>query len=285
MPELKKLQPATDQRALPAILEQTGLRVDDFFRNVPNLIADEDITQQKVNSIGAVSATEHGKNNYLVLLHGNKNDAHLDEYRIDRKGNRVEQWIADKHDIISSQFFVTSGFALSCVHFSTALQSDSTFRYLGDERIDNQNTYVVAFAQLPGEATITVAMTGSQRKTVQMLVQGIAWVDKSSFQIVRLRTDLLAPRPEVGLDRQTTEVTFREVRFRYIASPLWQPRAVNVYATFYGQNFRNDIAMRKIDDIVPPPKCRPTVRNHNSRSPQPFCAGAPVDKVQRFIAN
>jgi hypothetical protein len=69
---------------------------------------------------------------------------------------------------------------------------DSRFLHLGDQKIAGRDTYVIAFAQLPSQAHNTVAMTGLNRVTVHMLVQGIAWVDKSNFHILRLRTDLLS---------------------------------------------------------------------------------------------
>jgi hypothetical protein len=62
-----------------------------------------------------------------------------------------------------------------------------------------------------------------------MLTQGVAWIDKESFQFLRMRTDLLAPQPEIGLEVQTTEVDFSEVRLEDIATPLWLPRNVRVY--------------------------------------------------------
>jgi hypothetical protein len=55
-------------------------------------------------------------------------------------------------------------------------------------------------------------MRGTGGHEVDMLTQGILWVDKNSFQIFRMRTDLLVPNAEIGLDQLTTEVTFGEVR-------------------------------------------------------------------------
>lgn len=239
IPELKNLRPELDQQVLPMILQRMGLRVDSFFRNTPNLVADEDVRQQELSSTGAVNLAQDIRDEYLILLHRNRNGARLDEYRMDLKGNRVEELSTDRHYLIRSPFFVTSGFALSCIYFSTALQLESTFRYLGEQRVGRQNTYVVAFAQRPN-ATTTVTMRGSGGTEAQMLVQGVAWVDKNTFQIIKVRTDLLAPRPEIGLDRQTTDVTMSEVRLRDITPPLWLPKVVNVYVRFYAQNFKNE---------------------------------------------
>ena len=250
VPELKGLQPSLDQKGLPMILQHAGQRVDSFFRDTPNLIADEHVTQKEIRSIGAdytigayysIGAdylAQEIRDEYLILLHGDRNEAQFNEYRMDKKGNRVDELSTGRP--FRSRFFVTHGFALSCVYFSTAFQSESTFRYLGEQRIGSQNTYVVAFAQRPGHATMSETVRGSGGAEVQMLVQGVAWVDKSNFQIIKIQTDLLAPRPQVGLDRQTTEVTLSEVRFLGIASPLWLPKVVKVDIRFYGLNFRNE---------------------------------------------
>lgn len=248
VPELKGLQPSLDQNGLPMILQHAGQRVDSFFRDTPNLIADEHVRQQEIRSSGvdylaqeSISAdylAQEIRDEYLILLHGDRNEAKFDEYRMDKKGNRINELSTESP--FSSRVFVTHGFALSCVYFSTAFQSESTFRYLGEQRIGSQNTYVVAFAQRPGHATMTETVRGPRHSVVQMLVQGVAWVDKSNFQIVKIQTDLLAPRPEVGLDRQTTEVTLSEVRLPGIASPLWLPKVVKVDIRFYGLNFRNE---------------------------------------------
>lgn len=250
VPDLKGLQPSADQNGLPMILQHAGQRVDSFFRDTPNLIADEHVRQVEIRSIPADYTTgayysiptdylaHEIRDEYLILLHGDRNEAKFDEYRMDKKGNRINELSTESP--FSSRFFVTHGFALSCVYFSTAFQSESTFRYLGEQRIGSQNTYVVAFSQRPGHATMTETVRGPGHAVVQMLVQGIAWVDQSNFQIIKMQTDLLAPRPEVGLDRQTTEVTLSEVRLRGIASPLWLPKVVKVGIRFYGLNFRNE---------------------------------------------
>jgi hypothetical protein len=72
-------------------------------------------------------------------------------------------------------------------------------------------------------------MKGQSGITVQMLTQGIAWVDKGDFHIVQMQTDLLARRPEIGLDKQPLKVRFGEVRLPDVDEPLWLPRDVNVY--------------------------------------------------------
>lgn len=228
IPELKGISPPPNEQVLGAILQNTGARVDEFLANVVDTVAHEDITHQREISTGmpggTMQASQHMQDSYLILRTTDSTQQ-LVEFRMDAKGNRMDE-SADKG------FFVTSGFALSSVHFATQFQWDSRFLYLGNQKIDGRDTYVVAFAQLPSEGRIAVTVQSRGGKTFRMLCQGIAWIDKASFHLLQLRTDLLAPRPEVGLDQQTTKITYSEVRFADLATPLWLPHDVNVYIRF-----------------------------------------------------
>ena len=243
IPELKKLRPATDQQTLPGILQETAANVDGFFSHIVDLIASEKITQERLNGRGIVTASQQVRDNYLILRHATDFGADIVEYRMDSKGNRMDQ-IG-----LAKGYLVTFGFALSCNYFSSAFQPESKFRYLGDQRLGSRDTFVVAFAQQPGKATLYVTMAGQKGTRVYMLMQGIAWVDKSNFQVVRMRTDLLAPHSEIGLDQQTTDVTLGKVQLLDVASRLWLPSDVKVYLRFkafdwdhhqfYEQSYRN----------------------------------------------
>jgi hypothetical protein len=223
VPELREIRPAADQQQLAMILNKTGAEVDDFFKNVVDLVSQEEIQQERLGSFGISEVKKRMRDSYLILRRGNGARADFDEFRMDEQGNRMDE--------VSSHrgFLVTSGFALICVHFSTAFQWDSRFRYLGDQKIGGRDTYVVAFAQLPDEASLSVTMSGPRGTIAHILTQGIAWVDKENFHILRMRTDLLTRQPEIGLDRQTTKVIFSEVQLADVPTPLWLPRDVNVY--------------------------------------------------------
>lgn len=240
VPELKGIRLAADQHALPTILNKTGKEVDEFFDNLVDLVAREEIKQERLGSFGSARASESVRDSYLILRHANGTRADFDEFRMDEQGNRMDQ------AGLGRGFLVTSGFALICVHFSLEFQWDSRFRYLGDQKINGRDTYAVAFAQLPGMAHLSVTMRGPRGTAAHMLMQGVVWVDKVNFHIVQMRTDLLARQPEIGLDEQTTKVNFSEVRLQDLATPLWLPRDVNVYVKLgadgerhFEEEFRN----------------------------------------------
>jgi hypothetical protein len=82
-------------------------------------------------------------------------------------------------------------------------------------------------------------MKGTGRTDVDMLTQGILWVDENNFQIIRMRSDLLAPRNEIQLQQLTTEVIFGEVRLQDVPNPLWLPSDVDVSMDIDKHKFRN----------------------------------------------
>lgn len=220
IPELKGIHPAVDQLQLPMILQRTGSTVDQFFANIVDVVASEEITQERQTPVPARGQV---RDSYLILRRSQTGGTGFHEFRMDTEGNGPAEDGSEKG------FFVTSGFALSIVHFSTVAQWDSRFLYLGDEKVDGRDTYVVAFAQLPNQAHNTVTTKEKNGVNVDMLTQGIAWVDKSNFHIIRMRTDLLSPYPEAGLDELTTEIRFSDVRFADVAVPLWLPRTADVH--------------------------------------------------------
>ena len=238
IPDLKSLRPGLSQGELPAILQKMGHTVDDFVRDVGELIAHEDVIQEKLSTNGKIEAKRRFQDDYLIIHRGNEWGARA-EYRMDEKGKRF------KATGLAEGYLVTSGYALSCIAFATAAQSESRFRYFGEQEIDSRETYVLGFAQQPGKASFLTTLMLNGGPPLDMLTQGILWVDKNSFQIIRMRSDLLAQRNEGQLDQLTADVRFIAVQLRDVPNPLWLPGEVRVYIETYNelgknlQEFRN----------------------------------------------
>ena len=234
IPELRSLRPAAEaEQMLPIILMHTGMRVGNFFENIVDLTAHEEVGQKILTHEGSLLAKQQARYNYFILRNGQENPPRYEEYRTGGEGNRSEQ------DGVELGYAITTGFALKGIYFSPAMQPGSTFRYLGDQMLGERDTYVVAFAQRPTQTRFWGTVTG-EWGTVKILDQGVAWIDKRTFQILRIRTDLLAAHEEIGLARQTTEVTFSEVQILDVEKALWLPSDAEVYAEFQGHAFRNE---------------------------------------------
>jgi len=100
-------------------------------------------------------------------------------------------------------------------------------------------TYVVVFAQRPETAQL-IGYFNADSVIYPYLVQGIAWIDASSFQILRLRTELLGTPPKSRLAKRTTDIEYAEAHFKELARPVWMPRQVTVIVEWKGRMFQNE---------------------------------------------
>ncbi len=72
-----------------------------------------------------------------------------------------------------------------------------------------------------------------------MFSQGVAWIDTATYQIIRLHTDLLAPLPELRLEKETVNIDFNEVHFKSLKGALWLPEEATVTLDWNGKRLRN----------------------------------------------
>jgi hypothetical protein len=234
-PELKGLKSPETQQELPSLLQKLGENASTLLRNVPNLSSKEEVLQEELHydTGGRFRGFPlfSGKYSYLVLAHREGDGVRLVEYRTDLKGK-------ESHPGMEGGSALTQGFALLPLHFHPFHQAATTFRYLGRQVLDHQETYVIAFAQQPERAQLTgeISMGG---KVFHVAYQGIAWIEPTSFQIVRMRTDLLVPPLAAEVRGQTTEIWFSEVQVAAVPAPLWLPKEVVVTTFASGRVLRN----------------------------------------------
>jgi len=230
--DLDGLVPATDQKQLNSILSAVGKTVASFFQNFPNTTSLEEIHQEKLDRKQKAGDTLDRKFRYLCAAPAKAWGPGFDEYRQDLPGARTAS------QALEDGYMLTSGFASASLLFHPTYQSQAIFRYLGRQKVNGRNTYVIAFAQQPGKAR--VYGTFKFRETRMMtFTQGLAWVDPESYEITRLRTDLLVPLAEVKLERQTTEIAFAEVQFKSINKEFSLPQQVTVTVDWNGKHLQN----------------------------------------------
>jgi len=251
--ELRNLEFEENQQELDSLLADAGERVAAFFRDFPNTVSREQVRRERLGNDGKVMDSVTQSFNYSVSLDKAGN---LEESRTGSGGRTIPP------ERMSVTSFLTSGFVNLPIYFHPSHQFSSRFRYLGRE-LAEPRAYVIAFAQKPEIADIVGTFSTTDIRVpahAQLLYQGFAWVDPKTCQIVRMRTDLLAPRNDALLARATSEVWFGEVRFKSIPETFWLPQEVVVTLETYGLAFRNrhrysDYAVLTVavqDKIIPP---------------------------------
>jgi hypothetical protein len=158
------------------------------------------------------------------------------DYRIVRKqkasgGDVLDEFRTDTHDqpiddsAHNSQGPFSVGFAFMWLIFLPGSLQKANFRYLGQQEIGDRETYVLAFAQIPDGGGIGAVIKSSYGRCSAPL-QGVAWIDQSTFQIVRMQADLLAPLPGIELNQLRSILNYGPVKITGLKLLLWLPSDV-----------------------------------------------------------
>jgi hypothetical protein len=200
----------------------------------------EQVHQEKLQRRGKIAGSQDQEFNYLWLMEPDPTGPGITEYRADKSGGTATQKGLD------DGFMLTSGFTSAALYFHPLYRGEAQFRYLGRQKSGGREYYVVAFAQYPGKARVAGAfrVNGAPKSTY---FQGLAWIDAGNYEIVRLRQDLLAPLPEIRLERQTTEIDFGAVRFKKFPEEFWLPQRVSVAVDWSGKRLRNEHRYSKFE--------------------------------------
>lgn len=235
IPELKGLEPAADQSALPGTLAQAAATLENFWKNFQNTSSLETIDesrQTRQRSAGAHPEVDEAVREFrYLMLTDPDNPLHIKEYRTDLHGRPRSSELA------VSGFLQTSGFTSLPLIFGSREQHLTDYRYLGSQRVHDQACKVVAFAQHDTEDAVSRWSIEGQQ--IPVLIQGVAWIDAEGGEVVQIRTDLLAPQPRVSLGRATTVVRFAPVQFHKARGVFWLPQEVTVSIDLDAYTFVN----------------------------------------------
>jgi len=233
-PFLQKLRPARSQDQLPMVLKRVGQTVTLLLNDFPSGDGDEEVVSERPSNPRrrTRSSAKLRRFRYIAMPRTVGDFQEFEEYRTDLKGNRVDP------ASLSDFFVITSNFVSTYMYFSPADQYVSHFRYFGIQPLRERKCHVIGFAQEP-EGAARVGTFQVEDKRIGVLVQGLAWIDPETFQILRITTWGLTPRIDIGLNSQASTVDFYPVRPSGYDRVLWLPRDVTVVTNYRGTWFDN----------------------------------------------
>jgi hypothetical protein len=234
VPELRELEPAESQQDLPGILRAVGECVAAFFEDFPNTSSMEEVRSGPCGGgvLHKCGVTFKAKFNYLVVPRTEGSQL-MGEYRTDAKGVPI-----DYRSLGHAQTVLTYGFTtVPLQHFHPLNQMASRFRYFGRQMIERRETDVVGFVEVPGKYPRPTEWRHGN-SVVPLFIQGLAWIDSTTYQVLRIQTYLLAPPPDLGLESAVTRIEFSAVQLRE-ASAFWLPTKVVVDIWFNRRHLRS----------------------------------------------
>jgi len=233
LPQLAGLEPAASQEILPQILEKLGANVEAYFRSVLSTCAQEETIQQRLGADGGVEQSVKQTFRYLVIAHPEKGPLHLEEFRTDQKG------LTTGGSLLTGTV-LTERFVYLPVYLHPRYQDDTDYSFVGRQTVSGHKCFVVAFAQIP-EAAHLRAQLNEGPVSHSVLLEGLVWADATSFQIIRMFTQLLPVATESKVREFNTDVTYGEVRFPDVDVAVWLPSQVVVDIDWGSKNrkYRN----------------------------------------------
>ena len=228
IPGLKGLTVATTQDELPDLLARVGAVVDDLSQRIPDLTAQEQVTMIPPCCDPAIRMTYQ----YIAVSRKTPAGIVFQEYRTDAQ----DKVIRPKAGVGPVAF----GLIGSWLIFLPSNAQEAHFRYLGQERLGSHDSFVIIFAQIPGLVSNPVVTTVGD-VTIPVLFQGIAWIDRADFHILKLRTDMLQARENIGLQKVSSSILLGRVDIAQLALKLWLPTAVDVDIQTFGRFYQERI--------------------------------------------
>jgi hypothetical protein len=227
---VRDLEFSANQDLLASLLVKTGERVQAFFRDFSDTSSKEYVLLQKLRYSGSIDESTSRDFYYLIVYHPNEKGPILEEYRTDMKNHAVGQ------DAIPG-FFMTSGYACLSLYFHPSNRQGLRFRYLGKQNSESR-AHVLAFAEKLEMTNYMIQYKDSiTGKSTRLPLQGFAWIDSDTYQILRLRINLQSTGKQSLLSEQTTDVHYSENHIG--TAQLWLPREVIVTTIYNGRTYRN----------------------------------------------
>ena len=234
VPHLAGLQPPDTAEALPRLLRCAGNKVNIFFRDFQNTTAIETFRQSLFRKNGKVKSSRSETFTYLMILKDFNGQPSVEEMRGDVEGNRRRQ------GGLQEGFMVTKGFPASLIVLHPSRQPAFDYKHLGSLLDEGRRIEVVALSEKPEMAGRLASFRLQQARLITLHMQGIVWIDSKTCQVLRVRTELRVPYPQIQLSRRTNEVEYQEVKFPNAKRPMWLPKKASVAMDWAGKSLRNE---------------------------------------------
>ena len=206
------------QKQIAGYLEQLG-----------NLHCTEAVTQERLGEKGRVLAVERDSFDYLVMMSGGADDFQLNESRLENPGTR--------HRLLSMPMLVTNGMATALLVFHPYYRDAFVFKTGPAEVVDGAPAIPIHFTHIPGRRTpAALALRGRE---YPLDLEGTAWLDVATRQVVKVDVGLQRDMSDIGLSSLKIEVDYKAELVSGQPSRIDLPAVAVVDVTTPRQHWRN----------------------------------------------
>jgi hypothetical protein len=198
-----------------------------YVAKLADLHCTEIVTQQKLNAKGHVDETEKSQFDYLIMMGGSSDELQLNESRVESPGAR--------HKMAASPMLITNGVSTALLLFHPYFSDAFTFQAGPEELIGTRMAIPIHFAHISGRRTpAALALRGRE---FPLELQGTAWLDKASGEVIQVNAKLMGDMSDVGLRSLEMHVEYKR---EIVGNEAWTlPARAVVEVSTPRQHWRN----------------------------------------------
>jgi Flp pilus assembly protein TadD len=211
------------------ILPRAQHRMKSQLQNFEKFTATEHIDHQEIDRLGRPGPVKSRDFSYIVFVNRFKGDSfYLDE---------------DRHATGSDSSFPTSLATtglnnLGVSILQPAVTGEFSYRCEGLASIRGKASWQIRFQESKNSAT-AVRQWQREGKLFPITIKGRIWLASTSFDVLRIETDLLEPVQILGLTRDHLLVDYGPVSFTSSNTTLWLPWSAEMHMELHGHRYHH----------------------------------------------
>jgi Flp pilus assembly protein TadD len=211
------------------ILAHAQHRLKSQLQNFEKFTATEHIDHQEIDRLGRPGPVKSRDFSYIVFVNRFGSDSFfLDE---------------DRHATGSDSSFPTSLATtglnnLGVSILQPAVRSEFSYQCEGLASIRGKATWQIRFQESKNSST-GVRQWQREGKLFPIAIKGRIWLSSTSFDVLRIETDLLQPIQILGLTRDHLLVDYGPVNFSSTDTTLWLPWSAEMHMELRGRRYHH----------------------------------------------
>ncbi|HTB95053.1 MAG TPA: tetratricopeptide repeat protein [Candidatus Sulfotelmatobacter sp.] len=211
------------------ILSRAELRLKTQLKNFEKFTATEHIEHQEIDRLGRPGPVKSRDFSYIVFVNRYQGDSFfLDE---DRYSNAKDSGFPTS--------LATTGLNnLGVAILQPANRGEFVYKCEGLASIRGKATWQIRFEETK-ESRGGIREWQRNGKLFQVPLKGRVWISSTSFDVLRIETDLLAPVQPLGLTRDHLLVDYGPVDFATSTTTLWLPWSAEMHMELHGHRYHH----------------------------------------------
>ena len=220
---------AGDSASTVAAINHAQQQITAYLDKLADLHCTESVVQQKLSPNGHVEVTQRARYDYLIMMSGSGDEFQLNESRIEAASDHNKQ--------PQLSMLVTNGVATVLLVFHPYYRDGFTFEAGDEEVVSGRPAIPVHFSHVAGRRTpAALALRGRE---YPLELQGTAWLDSQSGEVLKVDASLLHDMSDVGLRSLHINVEYKASEPSKDLGPLTLPALAVVDVATPRQHWRN----------------------------------------------